>query len=527
MDIVRQILNDFVIFFDPRTRGGLIRLGIIVVAIASGGIFFATQNGAPTTDTTTAERGVHTQSVASFNGAGSLSLVGSVAAIDRAEIRAEIGGRVTSVRTELGDSVSAGTIIATLENSAQQAAVLQAEGAYEAALAAAEQGNVSVSEARNSLATAQNGAVNAYTAAYNTVNSALLNDIDTFFANPQAQTVPGLRLQGGGYTSYLNNERVAFRSMLDDWRTSANSLSASSDLESALLDAEERTTRVIEMVDVFIELLNDQDRADSSYTQNELNTFSTRFTALRGELNNTRNALENARTNLVGAEEALNRAQIGGTEGKISTANANVKQALGSLRSAQSNYNKTILRSSIAGDIQSLNVHTGDYVSAMTTVATVANKNALEITTHISANERSRITIGDTVRIEDNIDGTVTAIAPGVDPATGKIEVKIQSQSKELENGDTVRLSLLPQETNAEDVVPNGPITIPITALKVETDRTVVFTVSDNNTLIAHEITEGPLLGNSIVIEDGITADMEIVTDARGLNEGDAVTVLQ
>ena len=69
-------------------------------------------------------------------------------------------------------------------------------------------------------------------------------------------------------------------------------------------------------------------------------------------------------------------------------------------------------------------------------------------------------------------------------------------------------------------------IIIPITALKVETDRIIVFTITDDSILEAHQVTEGPLLGTNIIIESGITPDMEIVLDARGLNEGDRVTIL-
>ena len=53
----------------------------------------------------------------------------------------------------------------------------------------------------------------------------------------------------------------------------------------------------------------------------------------------------------------------------------------------------------------------------------------------------------------------------------------------------------------------------------------MVFTVNENNILIAHVVQEGPLLGDSIVILEGITAEMEIVLDARVLNEGDTVVV--
>jgi len=44
--------------------------------------------------------------------------------------------------------------------------------------------------------------------------------------------------------------------------------------------------------------------------------------------------------------------------------------------------------------------------------------------------------------------------------------------------------------------------------------------------LVAHPVTLGPIQGGKILLSEGVTADMEIVTDARGLQEGQEVVVL-
>ncbi|MEX0918199.1 MAG: HlyD family efflux transporter periplasmic adaptor subunit [Candidatus Paceibacterota bacterium] len=524
MNVVRSVVNDFITYFNPKTRTGLIRLGIAVAAVAVVGVF-AFQNGEEATPAEEQVRGVQIEQVGSFGTGGALTLVGTVKAVDQATLQAEAGGRVTAVRVGLGDTVRAGSVIATLENSSQYAAVLQAEGSYEAALAAAAQSDIGVDQSQTSLVQAKNNAVSVVRGAYNTANSAVRNNIDTFFTSPDAQFTPGLRLEGYGYTSYLNNERVSFQNILTQWRGEADTLDVNDDLTAALSAAEQWTERIIEMVETFIVLLNDQPSASGRYTSTELASYSVTFSALRAELNATLLSIENARTTLQSAEEGVSRAKIGGTGGTVSAANASVKQALGALRSAQSTYNKTIIRSPITGVVQTLSVDTGDYVSAFTTVATVANQNALEVTTFISSAERERIAVGDVVMLQDGGEGVVVAIAPAVDAATGKIEVKIQSQSELLQNGDVIELTLAGDAPDTTSVS-TGPITIPIAAIKVETDRMVVFTVTDENILVAHKVTVGPLLGSEIVIIDGITTDMEIVTDARGLNEGDRVTIL-
>lgn len=525
MHILREILTDFFVYFKPTSIGGAVRFAVLI-SVLGGSALWITHDPA-VTDTTPADdrHAVRVQPVISFSNGASLSLIGSVAAINEATLQTEVSGRVTSVRVKLGDRVGQGQVIATLDNASQYAALIQAEGSYEAAQAAGAQSDVGVTQAETTLETAENAAVNTFRSAYTTASNVVYNNVDVFFTNPNAQSTPGLRIDGYGYTNNLNQERISFQSMFAAWRQELNTLDANDDLRGALRDARVRTERVLDVVDTFIVLLNDQEAPYGAYTQSELLAYSTTFVSLRAELNATLLAIENARTTLQSAEEGLARAEIGGTSGTVSASSANIKQALGALRNAQANYAKTILRSPISGEVQNISVQTGDVVTGFAPVATITNQNALEITTYVRVDQRERIAIGDTVTIEGEIPGTVTAIAPGVDQATGKIEVKIQSQSDTLANGDTVSVSITADENT--DSLASGPIIIPISALKVETDRMVVFTISDEGTLIAHEITEGPLMGNSIIITEGITRDMNIVIDARGLNEGDAVTVLQ
>lgn len=499
--------RDLYSFFAPTSKAGVVRFGVLLAALIGLG-WFALHEPAVQSAATNDAPGVRVAAVNALAGDTSLSLVGTVAAVDQATILAEASGRVTSVRVTLGQEIAAGTIIATLENASQYASLLQAEGAYEAAVASAASSDVGVTEARNS-------AVSTFKSAYVTVNDVILNTVDDLISDPRAQT-PGIRITAFSYTNFLNTERSAFNQLLTQWQQETLAIDTSDDLQGMLRDAKIRTERALAVVEAFLEVLPRQDT--STYTETELSVFQNNFVTAQRSLLSTLTAIN-------AAQDALVRSEVSGSGGIVSAADAQIKQALGTLRAAQAVYNKTILRSPISGSVQSLDVRTGDYLSGFTEVATIANPNALEVTTYLNSSERDRVAIGDTVTIGTDILGTVTAIAPSVSAQTGKIEVKIQSQSESLSNGETVRLSIdsMSETVPAESDV---PISIPITALKVETDRTVVFTVTGENTLRAHEVITGPLLGTSVVITEGITRDMEIVLDARGLNEGDEVTVL-
>ncbi len=61
-----------------------------------------------------------------------LALVGVVQSKSEATVRAEKSGQVISLNRQLGDRVSAGAVVATIENASESASVLSAQGSVDA-----------------------------------------------------------------------------------------------------------------------------------------------------------------------------------------------------------------------------------------------------------------------------------------------------------------------------------------------------------------------------------------------------------
>jgi len=470
--------------------------------------------------------GVRVANVGALSGSSELSLVGTVSSVSEVKLESEVSGRITSVPVTLGQTVEAGTIIASIENSAEYAAVLQAEGSYESALAAAAKSNIGVEDARTTLLTAKQTAINANRGAITTSTSIILSTLDNFFTNPRSPT-PGLRVNVT-LSSQVNDERYKFNAMLDEWQREVANMNTLDDTdlhEVYLNSAIEKISRVSSMVDVFIKALPKQS-PDEIFTEATIAELQVSLSTAKSSLNSQISTLESAINGLKNAEQALASAELSGTSSNLSAANASVKQALGVLKAAQASYNKTIIRTPIGGTLNTLAVKTGDYIAPGTFVANVANNDASVIKTFISDSDRDRVTLGQEVTINGNASGTVVAIAPGIDPVTKKAQVDINSDSSTLVNGATVRV-IIPAQEDTTRVEDNSPIIIPVSALKVEANRKVVFILKDDQTLVAQEVKEGTLQGTSIIIESGLTRDMNIVTDARGLNEGDKVEVIQ
>ncbi|MCA9368446.1 efflux RND transporter periplasmic adaptor subunit, partial [Candidatus Kaiserbacteria bacterium] len=243
-------------------------------------------------------------------------------------------------------------------------------------------------------------------------------------------------------------------------------------------------------------------------------------TAVRNQLIGLQTQIRAAETQIETAEDNLSRAKLAASGGTTSSADAQVKQALGVLRAAQANYAKTVLRAPVSGTVNELPVRVGDFIGPQTKVALVANNNALEIVTYASDAELFALQPGDTVTIEGQYEGIITTIAPAVDSATGKTEVRIASENADIKNGDTVRITAA---VSVEDVA-DGTIRVPLTAVKFERADGFMFRVN-NSVLEKFPVALGPVFGGEVVIASGLTATDEFVVDARGLREGDSVEV--
>lgn len=453
-----------------------------------------------------------------YAGESTINLIGTVRAFSEAAITSEKAGRVTSVRTTLGATVAAGSIIATLENAAEQASVLQAQGVYEAAIASGAQSGVGVAEAETRLSSAQNTALTATKSAYNTVEGIIFNNIDQFFSDPNS-FVPGVRLDAKGYTAQLNSTRIAYQTELPAWKQRSDAITSNSNLDIELQNTSMEVAKALAFVNTFITVLNNQDN-NGRYSEADIQGFASTFNGLRNTLIQLQNQINLAETGLETGRDGLAKATLAAAGGTSSAADAQVKQALGSLRAAQANLAKTVIRTPISGTVNALSIRTGDFVGSFDKVAEVANNNALEVVTYAGESDRDVLTVGDKVTIEDKYEGTITEIAPAVDTATGKTEVRVASESDVLQNGDSVRITKQVSESATSKVI------IPLSAVKFQISDGAVFVLVDNK-LTSRPVTLGTIRGGSVEILDGLTASEQFVADARGLVEGTLVEVLQ
>ncbi len=433
---------------------------------------------------------------------GPLPVTGTVTSLTQATILSQSSGQITSLPHSLGDSVAAGSVIGTFENASQQAAVLQAEGAYDAANAALTKvmGNSTQNTTASTIAALASG--------YAAIDDAVHTRADQLFTNPRSNPQLVITVPDSVLVNRIIQERSALDASIADLRSLASSTSPDN-VAAAAVQATADANQVIAFLDDLIKAVNETP-ASSAVTSTQLSAYQT--------------SLATARTEAVGVLSGIASAKTAYDANDAAAAQAALKQASGALDAAKANLEKTIIRSPVSGTIVSLPISLGDYVNANTQVAIVSNPHALYVDTAVTADDASTLSVGGKAVIDGGIPGTITFIAPAIDPSTGKIEVKVgvTGDASSLTDGEAIALSLA-RSVVRHAAAPSGQITIPIVAAKILPSGPAVFTLTASSTLEAHPITLGTILGDRVVVLSGLTPDMQIVTDARGLASGETV----
>ncbi len=161
----------------------------------------------------------------------------------------------------------------------------------------------------------------------------------------------------------------------------------------------------------------------------------------------------------------------------------------------------------------------GEQVSPGQTLVELVDTGSLQVATHVSSHAARSIRVGDTAMIDGDVSGVVTAVAGAVSQQSGKVPVKVRITDPEalLIVGDFVPVAIEVQAENGSD------ITIPLTAVKNDTQGAYVLSVNTDNRTERVAVETGSIRDGQIVITDGLSDIEQIVEDIRGLTPGTLV----
>lgn len=433
-----------------------------------------------------------------------ITRVGTVISTDVADVLSESTGRVQNVYIREGDRVSAGDVIAVLDSAQEEAAVAQAEANLRAQRAQLEdtRRNAGRGESGSRLRTT----IEQQEQLVENARQTLLNtDLQAYPEDPEDPTGPAPVISG----FYEGDETGSYIIDLYSSRSRSGASFEVSGLEENILGTVDTETPVpLGTRGLFIEF-------PEGYSVNDTwivpipNTRSSQYLS--------------ARNSLRAAEEARDAAiaQAESTAGQVAAQEAQVESAAANLTSAEISLDKTMVRAPVSGTVTELHVDIGDTLSTFGNVASISGRFDEEIQVFVTPKEVRDIAVGAPVLIDGDMEGRVISILPTVDPQTQKSEVRVAvPEAGRFLEGEAVRIKV----ERSEDTV-LSQVRIPVTALQITPEGSIVFRVDEDNRLIPHRVVTGPLLGSDVIIEEGLSGDMEIVTDARGLEPGQEIII--
>lgn len=240
-----------------------------------------------------------------------------------------------------------------------------------------------------------------------------------------------------------------------------------------------------------------------------------------------KNMAEAANMNLKVTQKLFDEGSVSEVELKTS-----INQAAGAeaqLESARKAYENCRITSPVSGYIaqKDASLETGNLVSPGTMIARVVDLKSLKAIVGVGEQEVSLLKKGmkADVRVpvlgDRILNGKITGIAAGADPATGSFPVEVvwkNTRDLKVKSGMSVRVRMITRTPEQVILVPGEAV--------IEKDRKDAVFVSIQDKAAIQFVTLGRSSGNQIEVTEGLKVkDILIVTGMTELGRGDPVAV--
>lgn len=298
------------------------------------------------------------------------------------------GGRIKGVYVKIGDTVTAGTVLASLDAENTIGAINQAKASYLVAqtnydklVNGASTPDVAVTQASVDAATtaldnARQNLVRDLATGYSSVNSVILSGTNNLFSNPNSAS-PQFGLVGTVQTnqqlvSIINNERVQINANLAQWQTEIAALDQSN-VDLVVVNSASYLSNTNSYLSDILNALATYSQSTSSNGQVALTASQSSVTGAKATVNsiyvtitNDMQAIKNAKPTLAQAKASLALKQAPARSEDLRIAQAQVQSTQGALQIAQSAYNNTVITAPVHGKIINVSITAGQIATPNT-----------------------------------------------------------------------------------------------------------------------------------------------------------------
>ncbi|MCR5210897.1 MAG: efflux RND transporter periplasmic adaptor subunit [Lachnospiraceae bacterium] len=442
--------------------------------------------------------------------------IGTVEAGSTITILPRVSAEVLSTEFEVGDHVSEGDLLFTLDDTSAQIAQQQAQAALNAA-------NAGLSAAQCAYS-GQEAAYAIQQANYNiqTANAdvQMLTAADN--ANKMATTEYQLQVAVDRAEAQLTQAKLAAGTAMENYHTTESLLNRAVDkeapkdtidqLEMQLFSARNSSDSSAESVAV----------AEAAYDlairqQQDYLNFTKQLTS--ASIQSQVLATEEQR--VISAEQlAASQATLEASGAQVEASRASVGQASAGLANAQLALTYYSVSSPVTGTIISKNITEHNMAAPTQAAYVIETDEDCKVVFYVAERTMREMTVGNSVTVEqngENYTGSIVSVSSVIDQAQGlyKVEALIQGDAP-LAGGSSVSLRTVSrQSVNA--------LTVPSDCIYYEGEQPYLYVLEGDSARIRY-VTTGLEEDGRVEITEGVVAeDPIIVTWSSGLKDGTAV----
>ena len=486
-------------------------IGLVLLILVGGGYWFFVRRSGPSYQFISVTRGSITETI---------SATGNTIPMKSVQLGFQNTGTIASVYYALGDQVTAGSIVASLNTANLSATLEQAQAnlaVAQANLAAIIAGTRPEQLAIDQSAVTQNQAAvsNAITSAYAAADGAVHTSTDQIFTNARTSgaaltiTVPDATL-----SNQIIQERIALEPVLTAWSARIVSpVFPTADPLPAATQAVQNLTQISTFLNNVAAALSET-QPSTSLSLTTLNAYEASIATARTSIAGALTTLTSARAALVSAEGTLALAQAGSTPEGISAQQAQVDVAQAGVASAKANLQNAVIVAPMSGILTQQDAKVGQQATPGVPLVSIIGNGGFEVDTGVSDTDVGKLTVGDPVTMtldafpNETFTGSVFYIAPAETNTQGVIsylvKISFDKPDPRLKSGLTANITIQTKQAGGVLILPqyavlqNNNGTFVETLLgKTTTTTPVTLGIQDENGNV--EILSGVTLGEQVI----------------------------
>lgn len=445
--------------------------------------------------------------------------IGTVAPQEQVYVMPKTSGTVTETFFEVGDIVKEGDVLFKIDDEAAQLQMANAKASYESAQAGVTAQNSGARDLQNYQTEEQ----------IRQLRESLYDTDDKI--DELEDTLGDLRDAGGNLSSakkqaqagvdQLNELMVAQSAELQNMNTELqglnDQLNGIEDKESPeALEIAASIAAVSEKIAVqngaidSTKLQLSQAQAQIGQIQTQIDSINATKTQIKSGIDSAEDGRETINDNLAMAEQAYSITQNEIYPESDAVSAAQLQMASIGIDSAQMQLDFCTVTSPISGIVESVSVEKNGMAAAGNPAYIISNKESMTVTFHVAEKAKNVFNVGDHVRIEregEEYDGVLTEIGTMANPQTKLFQVKasVSGGVSALPNGVSVKVYATTQK---ED----GKLIVPYDTIYFSAGNAYVYCV-ENGQVAKVDVTVGLMNDTEAVIEEGITADSQIISN--------------